>query len=151
MVGCERDEIRSFGHPAEQLALWDVRRAQHVRVARADLSRCHHLIGAPVQLRDVSMCSENCSTPNSQVPSPSHSQLPTYLISGSDRCHQFFVFLTERVFWHRCQITRPSDSSSRDPQQIIEEQAREIERLREDLRRSEAERRRLRRDNEAER
>jgi transposase len=52
------------------------------------------------------------------------------------------------VFWHRCPITRPSDSSSRDPQQIIEEQAREIERLREDLRRSEAERQRLRRDNE---
>ena len=52
------------------------------------------------------------------------------------------------MFWHRCPITRPSDSSSRDPQQIIEEQAREIERLREDLRRSEAERQRLRRDNE---
>src|SRR6185503_5868749 len=36
----------------------------------------------------------------------------------------------------------------RDPQQIIEDQARQIERLREDLRRSEAERQRLRRENE---
>ena len=34
------------------------------------------------------------------------------------------------------------------PQQIIDDQAREIERLREDLRRSEAERQRLRRENE---
>jgi transposase len=40
------------------------------------------------------------------------------------------------------------DSSASDPQQIIDEQAREIERLREDLRRSEAERQRLRRENE---
>jgi transposase len=37
----------------------------------------------------------------------------------------------------------------RDPQQIIEDQAREIERLREDLRRAEAERQRLRRENDA--
>jgi transposase len=36
----------------------------------------------------------------------------------------------------------------RDPQQIIDEQQREIDRLREDLRRSEAERQRLRRENE---
>lgn len=36
----------------------------------------------------------------------------------------------------------------RDPQQIINDQAREIERLREDLRRSEAERQRLRREND---
>ena len=37
---------------------------------------------------------------------------------------------------------------TRDPQQIIDEQRREIDRLREDLRRSEAERQRLRRENE---
>ena len=43
---------------------------------------------------------------------------------------------------------RPPDVSRRDPQQIIDEQHREIERLREDLRRSEAERQRLRRENE---
>jgi septal ring factor EnvC (AmiA/AmiB activator) len=36
----------------------------------------------------------------------------------------------------------------KDPQQIIDEQAREIARLREDLRRSEAERQRLRREND---
>lgn len=36
----------------------------------------------------------------------------------------------------------------RDPQQIIDEQRREIDRLREDLRRSEAERQRLRREND---
>jgi transposase len=40
------------------------------------------------------------------------------------------------------------DTASRDPQQIIDEQRREIDRLREDLRRSEAERQRLRRENE---
>jgi transposase len=43
---------------------------------------------------------------------------------------------------------QPSDRPARDPQQIIDEQTREIERLREDLRRSEAERQRLRRENE---
>ena len=43
---------------------------------------------------------------------------------------------------------RGPDDRPRDPQQIIEDQAREIERLREDLRRSEAERQRLRRENE---
>jgi transposase len=43
---------------------------------------------------------------------------------------------------------RPDDSRPSDPQQIIDEQRREIERLREDLRRSEAERQRLRRENE---
>lgn len=43
---------------------------------------------------------------------------------------------------------RADDSQPRNPQQIIDEQAREIERLREDLRRSEAERQRLRRENE---
>jgi transposase len=43
---------------------------------------------------------------------------------------------------------RRAETPPRDPQQIIEEQAREIERLREDLRRSEAERQRLRRENE---
>ena len=42
----------------------------------------------------------------------------------------------------------PPDPSARLPQQIIEDQAREIERLREDLRRSEAERQRLRREND---
>lgn len=40
------------------------------------------------------------------------------------------------------------DTTPRDPQQIIDEQRREIERLQEDLRRSEAERQRLRRENE---
>ena len=40
------------------------------------------------------------------------------------------------------------DASPRDPQQIINDQRREIDRLREDLRRSEAERQRLRRENE---
>jgi transposase len=40
------------------------------------------------------------------------------------------------------------DSHPADPQPIIEQQRREIERLREDLRRSEAERQRLRRENE---
>ena len=44
---------------------------------------------------------------------------------------------------HRDQSAPPPD-----PQQIIDEQRREIERLREDLRRSEAERQRLRRENE---
>ena len=44
---------------------------------------------------------------------------------------------------HRDQPAPPPD-----PQQIIDEQRREIERLREDLRRSEAERQRLRRENE---
>ncbi len=39
-------------------------------------------------------------------------------------------------------------SAPSDPQQIIDEQRREIERLRDDLRRSEAERQRLRRENE---
>jgi transposase len=43
---------------------------------------------------------------------------------------------------------RPPDSPSRDPQQIIDDQARRIERLEEDLRRSEIERNRLRRENE---
>jgi transposase len=43
---------------------------------------------------------------------------------------------------------RRAETPPRDPQQIIEDQAREIERLREDLRRSEAERQRLRRENE---
>jgi transposase len=41
-----------------------------------------------------------------------------------------------------------SPDPPRDPQQIIEDQTREIDRLREDLRRSEAERQRLRRENE---
>jgi transposase len=43
---------------------------------------------------------------------------------------------------------RGPDDRPRNPQQIIEDQAREIERLRDDLRRSEAERQRLRRENE---
>jgi hypothetical protein len=43
---------------------------------------------------------------------------------------------------------RADDPHSSDPQQIIVEQAREIERLRDDLRRSEAERQPLRRENE---
>lgn len=43
---------------------------------------------------------------------------------------------------------RTTDPPPRAPQQIIEDQAREIERLREHLRRSEAERQRLRRENE---
>jgi transposase len=43
---------------------------------------------------------------------------------------------------------RDEPTPPRDPQQIINEQRREIERLREDLRRSEAERQRLRRENE---
>jgi transposase len=42
----------------------------------------------------------------------------------------------------------PDETASRDPQAIIDEQQREIERLRDDLRRSEAERQRLRRENE---
>ena len=40
------------------------------------------------------------------------------------------------------------EPTPRDPQQIIEEQRREIDRLRDDLRRSEVERQRLRRENE---
>jgi transposase len=43
---------------------------------------------------------------------------------------------------------RPKDSPSTDPHEIIDDQAREIERLREDLKRSEIERNRLRRENE---
>jgi len=43
---------------------------------------------------------------------------------------------------------RRAETPPRDPQQIIDDQAREIERLREDLRRSEAERQRLRREND---
>jgi transposase len=43
---------------------------------------------------------------------------------------------------------RRAETPPRDPQQIIEDQAREIERLRDDLRRSEAERQRLRREND---
>ena len=43
---------------------------------------------------------------------------------------------------------RGDDRPPRDPQQIIDEQRREIDRLREDLRRSEAERQRLRREND---
>jgi transposase len=43
---------------------------------------------------------------------------------------------------------RPNDSPPRDPREIIDDQAREIERLREDLKRSEIERGRLRRENE---
>ena len=43
---------------------------------------------------------------------------------------------------------RPKDSPPRDPQHVIEDQARRIERLEEDLRRSEIERHRLRRENE---
>jgi transposase len=42
----------------------------------------------------------------------------------------------------------PGESTPRDPQQIIEEQRREIERLRDELARSIAERQRLRRENE---
>jgi transposase len=42
----------------------------------------------------------------------------------------------------------PSEPRPRDPQEIIEEQRRDIERLREDLRRSEMERQRLRREND---
>jgi transposase len=45
-------------------------------------------------------------------------------------------------------VIRRAETPRRDPQQIIEDQAGEIERLREDLRRSEAERQRLRRENE---
>ncbi len=43
---------------------------------------------------------------------------------------------------------RPPDSPPRDPRQIIDDQARQIERLKEDLLRSEIERNRLRRENE---
>jgi len=43
---------------------------------------------------------------------------------------------------------RPPDSPPTDPRQIIDDQAREIERLRDDLQRSEIERNRLRRENE---
>jgi transposase len=43
---------------------------------------------------------------------------------------------------------RDEPASPPDPQQVIDEQRREIDRLREDLRRSEAERQRLRRENE---
>lgn len=45
-------------------------------------------------------------------------------------------------------MIRRAEPPPRDPQQIIEDQAREIARLREDLRRSEAERQRLRREND---
>jgi transposase len=45
-------------------------------------------------------------------------------------------------------VPRGTEPAPRDPQQIIDEQRRDIERLREDLRRSEAERQRLRRENE---
>jgi hypothetical protein len=45
-------------------------------------------------------------------------------------------------------VIRRAEIPPRDSQQIIEDQAREIERLREDLRRSEAEQHRLRRENE---
>jgi transposase len=45
-------------------------------------------------------------------------------------------------------VPRDERTPPREPQQIIDEQRREIERLREDLRRSEAERQRLRRENE---
>ena len=43
---------------------------------------------------------------------------------------------------------RPHETPSTDPREIIDDQAREIERLREDLKRSEIERSRLRRENE---
>ena len=43
---------------------------------------------------------------------------------------------------------RPNDSPPREPREIIDDQAREIDRLREDLKRSEIERHRLRRENE---
>jgi len=43
---------------------------------------------------------------------------------------------------------RPPDSPPRDPREIIDDQARRIERLEEDLKRSEIERNRLRRENE---
>jgi hypothetical protein len=43
---------------------------------------------------------------------------------------------------------RPKDSPPPDPRQIIDDQARQIEQLREDLLRSEIERNRLRRENE---
>jgi transposase len=43
---------------------------------------------------------------------------------------------------------RPKDSPPPDPRQVIDDQAREIDRLREDLKRSEIERNRLRRENE---
>jgi transposase len=45
-------------------------------------------------------------------------------------------------------VPQHDDTPARDPQQIIDEQRREIERLQEDLRRSEAERQRLRREND---
>jgi transposase len=45
-------------------------------------------------------------------------------------------------------VPQRDDARPRDPQQIIDEQARRIEQLEEDLRRSEAERQRLRRENE---
>lgn len=45
-------------------------------------------------------------------------------------------------------MPRRQDSPPPDPRQIIDDQAREIERLREDLKRSEIERNRLRRENE---
>lgn len=45
-------------------------------------------------------------------------------------------------------MLRRAETPPRDPRQIIEDQAREIERLREDLRPSEAERQRPRRENE---
>ena len=71
MVGCERDEIRSFGHPAEQLALGMCDERSTFASPAQTYHAVHHLIGAPVQLRDVSMCSENTAqlpTPKSQVP-----------------------------------------------------------------------------------
>jgi transposase len=45
-------------------------------------------------------------------------------------------------------VPQRDDAPPRDPQEIIDEQRREIDRLREDLRRSEAERQRLRREND---
>jgi len=55
----------------------------------------------------------------------------------------------DSAFWHKYRVPRrPKDSPPRDPQQIIEDLQRENERLREDMRRSEIERNRLRRENE---
>jgi regulator of replication initiation timing len=52
------------------------------------------------------------------------------------------------VIWHNWSVPRDERTPPRGPHQIIDDQRREIERLREDLRRSEAERQRLHRENE---
>lgn len=70
------------------------------------------------------------------------------MLAGQLSDPHFLLVLFARIWHNRSVARRPPDSPPRDPQHIIDDQARQIERLKEDLLRSEIERNRLRRENE---